>query len=687
MLRIKKLEVSDFMNIAHAKFDFNQINYIYGKPASGKSAIFEAIRICLSEDKRASTYGLYVSQGKPSSSIHLECDIEGKPAIFDVTLNRVIGTPWECVMTYGGQVYKNTGVKNFLKSKDIDYFLKIMFSLQHEKDIIEQTPSSRLIYMQKLFNFDFSEQKQEITKSISENKDSLLKLSGKLQATEQSKVYFSSKEEEKERTLTDEKVASIKERLAELEKLSGDSSSVMESLTAKRDALKHLESENMRLEYNIKSFGERLNAIEISKKEKLELQSKIIEYEKLVEDITKSNAGLSAEIEDLEVVLEKRQTELKSAEVKVASLSTEMKHLKEKVTLIEKGNCPTCGQKTDKLDDTAVSKLENVKNEVAELAKSITNARAEIDIVQGNLNDKKDAFSAGGRDLLKYQTLIKTSQASVDKLKYDVSAIKEITDNIAQMKEEHAENAKKIADTQDAITALLEQLNKYQLYSEEIEKLKKTLNEDEKIVFVNSEIRKRNTEKDEKLSEIENEIATTNSSITDTQKTKEAYEDAFIILNKTLPQYESKMFCDMIEKEINNFIVGIFPSYYVKMETGQRGCNLFYTKDRTVTDDKKNKWLDVQMSSGFERAVLNLAFKTVLAKMYGIELFIGDEIDKAANDNDTITLMECLLDVETYKQIFLISHKKSLYEYFTKNYDKDELSVFKADSGQFVQRY
>jgi hypothetical protein len=91
------------------------------------------------------------------------------------------------------------------------------------------------------------------------------------------------------------------------------------------------------------------------------------------------------------------------------------------------------------------------------------------------------------------------------------------------------------------------------------------------------------------------------------------------------------------------------------------------------------------MSSGFERAVLTTAFKTILAKYYNIDLFIGDEIDKASNDDDSIKLFSVLLGLNQFSQVFLISHKKALGNYLEENFS-DDITLYEAKDGKFTKR-
>lgn len=158
------------MNIEKADLNFDSsLIMIYGEPASGKSSIFEAIAVCLSSMKRSGTYGEYVKQGCKKANIKLNCLYNRSPLNFDITLNRVNGTAFEGTCEYNGHTYKgSTEIESFLEQEDLDYYVKIMFTMQHDKDITELGSAPRLDYIQKLFNFNFDDQKNKINRIINE---------------------------------------------------------------------------------------------------------------------------------------------------------------------------------------------------------------------------------------------------------------------------------------------------------------------------------------------------------------------------------------------------------------------------------------------------------------------------------------------------------------------------------------
>lgn len=668
------------MNIRDAEFEFNTMNFIFGKPASGKSAIFEAISVCLSDTKRAGTYGEYVRQGCDFSKIYLDCDIDGKNALFDVTLNRVQGTPYECVLKYNNNEYKNTEVDSALKEKNLDYYLKIMFQMQHDKDIIEQTPASRLIYVQKLFNFDFSSQKQQLTEMMTKNKESTLEVNAKLSTYETMKKALSTHEELLEHKYTPEELGSFQEKIKiNNEKINNAQKILLEKSSLEKE-LSKIFIEISKVDSDIKIKSMRLDDL---KKEQNGKDSLKVKLEEMRETLTE-NESKKEEFESSKKELSEKNVEFANLIESLTSSKNEVTYkrssLKEKVDLINAGICPTCGQKTGHIDDSAISELEQcnslIESYTARIAQAVDsknkNSEKLNDIIT-HLQYVNDTISSTKMSLSFYE-----KQISVDNSEEIIKVEKELEDLKTSK-----ENLNKEYFTLDEKIKSIKCEDVPSLVNENSE-LSNIISSEDNIYATNKNIVERNNEKDMKLKELENSKKELEDALVNNNNAAIAYDEAFNVLNKLLPQYMSKAFCDVLQAKINSFVNVIFPTYFVKMSAEKKGCELKYTKDKSVVDEKRNSYIDVKMSSGFERAVLNLAFKTSLAELYNIDLFIGDEIDKAANDEDSIKLINLLLAYQNYNQIFLISHKKALFEYLADTFD--DYNLYEANSGKFTKK-
>jgi DNA repair exonuclease SbcCD ATPase subunit len=87
------------------------------------------------------------------------------------------------------------------------------------------------------------------------------------------------------------------------------------------------------------------------------------------------------------------------------------------------------------------------------------------------------------------------------------------------------------------------------------------------------------------------------------------------------------------------------------------------------------------MSSGFEKALLSLAFKISLARMYSCNCLFLDEADGAADEENTQVLYESIIDSGYFDQLFLITHKNNIKEFVVNNY---QAQIFEVEKGRLI---
>jgi DNA repair exonuclease SbcCD ATPase subunit len=141
--------------------------------------------------------------------------------------------------------------------------------------------------------------------------------------------------------------------------------------------------------------------------------------------------------------------------------------------------------------------------------------------------------------------------------------------------------------------------------------------------------------------------------------------------------------CGKLQEEMNNFIQNIFPNYEVRLSNSKKGCEFFYTKDRSILElekKKNNAWINSKMSSGMEKAALTLSFKISLAQLYGLNILIGDEIDQNADNESSEKLFESLTNLP-FDQLFLITHKNEIKDFITDNFS--DTKTYEVKDGTF----
>lgn len=677
-MKIKELHLVNFMNISEADFVFDDnMNFIYGQPASGKSALFDAMRITLSTYKRSSTYGEYVKQGEDNALITLKADIFGKMAVFTTTLNRVKGNACKRLLEYDGESFEDSQVEEWLKSRNIDYHAKLAFAMQNEVNIVEIGSAERLTYIQKLFKFDFKAKKDKLMASKKEVEDKINELNSQIAGNRSTIEHLSIEQKTEDRTLDDETKKKYEAQIAAQMEMIKANQSIIDKANAIKDEINKIDSQIVTYDSKI-SQEEQIIANELEKERDIE------NLKKEIGDIENNIKTLSSVVGEQQEKLNNKQVEKNEIDNKInehitrrIELETKIQEVNKKILLVEQGICPNCGQPTQNLDN-------NLKEQLDELSYKYTD---EQDVYNDLCIQKKrieEDYSVCNKIFNENNAALAGEKSGL-RLKQDRLNLllnKEPAKHVCNIDEVKNQKNELIKSKEDKAV----ELNKYKVTKtvsellDEIEPLKKAINDDNITIEKNAIIIKTNSENKAKCTELKianekllDEVVTLNNKVS---SIKEAYE----MVNKTLPKYISKRICDSLQSKINKFIHRVFPKYEVKLEVSDKGCDLLYTKDKTVVDEKRNKYLKADMSSGLERYILSLAFKVSLAESYKLDLFVGDEIDQSANDQDAKILTDMLINSKSFKQLFIISHKNEILDHIKENY---KCNVYKAEDGKF----
>lgn len=677
-MKIKELHLVNFMNISEADFVFDDnMNFIYGQPASGKSALFDAMRITLSTYKRSSTYGEYVKQGEDNALITLKADIFGKMAVFTTTLNRVKGNACKRLLEYDGESFEDSQVEEWLKSRNIDYHAKLAFAMQNEVNIVEIGSAERLTYIQKLFKFDFKAKKDKLMASKKEVEDKINELNSQIAGNRSTIEHLSIEQKPEERKLSDEVKKQYEAQIDEQTKLIRANQSIIDKANAIKDEINKIDSQIVTYDSKI-SQEEQIIANELEKDRDIE------SLKKEISDIENNIKTLSSVVGEQQEKLNNKLAEKNEIDNKInehttrrIELETKIQEVNKKILLVEQGICPNCGQPTKNLDNNLKEQLDELSYKYTEEQDVYNDLCIQKKRIEEDYNVCTKTFNENNAALAGEKSGLKLKQDRLNLLlnrepaKHicDINEIKNQKNELIKSKEDKTAELDKYKVTK-SVSELLD----------EIEPLKKAIDEDNITIEKNTVIIKTNSENKAKCAELKianekllDEVVTLNNKVS---SIKEAYE----MVNKTLPKYISKRICDSLQSKINKFIHRVFPKYEVKLEVSDKGCDLLYTKDKTVVDEKRNKYLKADMSSGLERYILSLAFKVSLAESYKLDLFVGDEIDQSANDQDAKILTDMLINSKSFKQLFIISHKNEILDHIKENY---KCNVYKAEDGKF----
>jgi DNA repair exonuclease SbcCD ATPase subunit len=677
-----------------------------GRSGQGKSAVFDALALCLSSRKRSSTYSEYVKQGATHSKIVMNCEINNKPVHFNLQINLVRGTPFQMELTYENKTYKNTEADVLLKSFDIEYYADIIFSMQSDdyRDITQLSPTQRANYLQRLLNFDFVKEKESIKNSINQYIIQQAKINNDINMNHQ----LISKEREGIET-----EIPIKTSIAEIrayEKGIVDKQELIRKSQEKQLELNELNKKLNELTSQQMTAMENENAIKASiaklksLKDKIELSEK--EFEKANIDIqtkTKELAALVNQEKELEERFLHTETRIYKEDIYHTQLSeyrTQILHIDQ---LKREKKCPHCGQETEhfadiiledlylkcplKRVDTSVSLKELISIVETELLKSNANQGRENGLKDVLAKDRNEAqlnqklLSKSITELEKYKVQYKNELDSID---YDPQELGEL-ENKLQLVHDEIEASKTEQDKIRDKLNVQDTVNNIDVLSKEIVDLTNKINKYNVDLKTNKEIVLRNVARNEHIANYEAIIEGLNAQSVEVVTQQNIYEEAFNILDKLLPNYMVVKTCNSLESEMNSFIQTIFPGYAVKLSNSKKGCEFFYTKDISVVEQDKrrnNAWINTKMSSGFEKALLTVSFKISLAQLYGLDMLILDEIDGPADTESSEKLFEQLTSSAFFNQLFLITHKPNICQNIKETFT--DCIIYAANQGQFT---
>jgi len=656
------------MGITQADLDINsEIVMLWGPFGSCKSAVLEALMICLSSKKKSDSYSHYIKQGENKANIQLDITLNNEPVHFDVEIKDK-GTIFNYTIDYKGKQYKNTEATELLKSFDLEYYADMIFSMQADHDVTELTPTERSAYLQRLLNFDFTEEKETINTEIDEINTSLTTLTNAIN-TAKVRIEECNKNIKTIPTLTitkEEKDQFQTELIALNEELQS-------SIEAQN--LKSKDQTELQKKYGIKSSLEKeLSSLVSSQEHQTVKETEITQIKDRIGELIKNNSKLQENKEAHKDSIEELKNKIHSIETDVTKLRGTVDELKKRYTLTEKsvklyrlGKCPECGQDVkEHLDKEAQQhNAKNIEALLKEIDDDLTKENAQLQSISTLLDKEKKRLADRTAELYYIDQQIMTEQNEESKLTKRLKEIEDIewTDYDSLIIQTKID----ISDIEADIKELSQKISAYLIGD---------------IAGINNSIKKCNDgihEYTSQLEKIKTITEKTEKTVVENKKL-EVRKDALKLLTKDLPNYMIIKTCASLQEEMNIFIHNLTPDYSVKLVLDKKGTNFYYTKGK-FDEKQTNAWLNSKMSSGFEKQLLTIAFKVALCKAYGLDLLILDEIDAASDPENAEILYSAILNGNF--QSFVISHKPTLVQYIMDNYQNWKL--YSVKNGVFKE--
>lgn len=708
MITIDKLVLNNFMCITHADLDFSQgTNLIVGSNGQGKSAVLQAVTLCLLEEKRGDTYKEYVQLGKDHCSVSLEAHIKGEPFKINISIDRN-STTMDRNATYMGRSYTTPKeVSQLLESFDIQYYADIIMSMQGGVDITDLKPAKRAEYLQKLLNFDFSDKIELVKKQQADLKEKIDFNNNKIDFN--TKSIDDRKKEIKELipltftqsdiddlnnkvALINDELEKITVRMTERDKLNSDKSTLMSTIFNEQkeiDKLKHdidLINSNQTM---IDTLNSKINEYNENNKtlqsEKAEFESSSGTLAETVATLTTELTGLKEKLATAQATKVEKFNLYKEATQNVANKKAELNHSQKHLDMIKLGTCPECGHTFNAEDTTKYTEsLNNAQADVSKAESDLQTATldynssdADVKSINSQISGKEAEIAKANSSITlaksnasRVEQQISQNNSSVSRLTEQISSYASKMTDIPAIKSEIDKKTESLKSLNSQVAVVESELaktsnlsNEYTEKSNELKQCQQTLTTYNNEVIQNNAIVQNNETVKNSIASMESQINECKANVESYRRQKTTYDEAINILNTVFPDWLILKTCQMLEKEMNNFVQVVFPSMAIKLYQNKRGVEFFYTTDkdsgRILT---KENLLNAKMASGFEKAILSIAFKVSLCSAYGLRFAFMDEIDQAGTEENSEALFRAILANDLFDQLFVISHKSTVRE-------------------------
>ena len=692
MIELNNLHLEHFMRITEADLDLSSaITILEGDNGQGKSAVMEAIAVCLAERKRADSVKEFVQKGFDHAKIVLEMKYNSVPIIFNVILNVRGGTPLERDVEYEGKHYINSEVTDLIKELDFTFYSDIILSMQGQDDIATMTPVQRANLLQRLFQFDFTEKVKGINDKIDEANEAI--------KLDNSKIEYLNKELVAKKARRDSVV--LKEppfdsstyyaKQAEQDKLFEELTNIkniMGEANELHDKRNDIVEKSNNLGYKIQDLKQRKETAQVAK---TELET--FDFDGKSSALTSEIENLRKEIDNQNATLQMFDESIKANQAKqtevlqnIATCKYKETEFAKKLSLIEKGVCPECGQSTCNMDhsviendkNTNADKIINLKTEEGNIGSAIADDRRKKEEVRQNISSlisKKATAEANLTSLRSTYNVLKSKIMPLDvyeQLEDDLKVAE--TDQVA-LQDAYNNVMSELDKRKDAWVKQDEIEHKYEAVKADIKMF------DNAMVF-NNAAQKQIEQYDEDIKNSELNIEEIKNNAASLAKDIDCYNEVKKILDKELPNFLIVKTCSKLETEMNTFVQEVFPEFRIRLLQSKRGVEFFYTTDPNNDMEDVKSLINSKMASGYERSVLGIAFKVALCRAYGLTFAALDEIDAAASDDNSMKTFSSLINSNVFDQMIFITHKEPTKEMIRSL--ADDVTCYHVESGVFT---
>lgn len=664
MFILSRINVKNFMSISEQEIEFNEgITGITGENGSGKSSLLNAIGLCLTEYRAGDSLRDYVKAGELEAQIDLEGLYKGYPISYNVIINnRPYGNPLKRKVSYKGKVYENSDYSKFIKHENLENLEKVMFLFQGDTSLTSIKPSERATILKQLFNFNFEDQVNSLSDSISSAQEDKARIQGSLSAYRSrtfEKQGLSREVSEREMISWEDEYLSLKHQLSTLKNIDDSQTSSLKS------KIKEMTNEKSRALSGEVSLREsiRKNLEDISELESLIKKSEGAEVPK----------ELPQKIEERNEVLKKLSEKSYEVNNKKSVCLYKVKELKAQIEISKKGYCHSCGQK---IESSYVEELLlQLKNEEAKSE----NIQAELESIQKEIEETSQQQISDEKTLENITSIINRAVEAKKKLE-------EKRNNLHVLEKSLEEKKSSIELIEGQLSYLGEALKEQDDLLKKLEEkeslLKKSKELESKInnaksVRAGNEVKRAQNERIEKeKKECDDQISKLSAEINEKDAKIKNLKGCLDVFQRDFPNFIVLRACSQLEGYVNEFVHRVFPYMNVSLKQDRQGVQFFYKIKGQDRD------LSIKMASGAQKSVLTLAYKIAEAKLYGLDCIILDECDASLNDENSSMLYKFIAEINSFKQLIFVSHRKKAIKEVHESF-KGNMRCYWVESGTY----
>lgn len=664
MFILSRINVKNFMSISEQEIEFNEgITGITGENGSGKSSLLNAIGLCLTEYRAGDSLRDYVKAGELEAQIDLEGLYKGYPISYNVIINnRPYGNPLKRKVSYKGKVYENSDYSKFIKHENLENLEKVMFLFQGDTSLTSIKPSERATILKQLFNFNFEDQVNSLSDSISSAQEDKARIQGSLSAYRSrtfEKQGLSREVSDREMISWEDEYLSLKHQLSTLKNIDDSQTSSLKS------KIKEMTNEKSRALSGEVSLREsiRKNLEDISELESLIKKSEGVEVPK----------ELPQKIEERNEVLKKLSEKSYEVNNKKSVCLYKVKELKAQIEISKKGYCHSCGQK---IESSYVEELLlQLKNEEAKSE----NIQAELESIQKEIEETSQQQISDEKTLENITSIINRAVEAKKKLE-------EKRNNLHVLEKSLEEKKSSIELIEGQLSYLGEALKEQDDLLKKLEEkeslLKKSKELESKInnaksVRAGNEVKRAQNERIEKeKKECDDQISKLSAEINEKDAKIKNLKGCLDVFQRDFPNFIVLRACSQLEGYVNEFVHRVFPYMNVSLKQDRQGVQFFYKIKGQDRD------LSIKMASGAQKSVLTLAYKIAEAKLYGLDCIILDECDASLNDENSSMLYKFIAEINSFKQLIFVSHRKKAIKEVHESF-KGNMRCYWVESGVY----